>query len=196
MCFKNTLQTYGVVAKTFHWLMAILIIALLIVGLIMADMENSPDKFKLIGLHKEIGITVLFLATLRLGWKVLDVSPLLPSSIGKMAQLGAKAAHLGLYVFMFAMPITGWLMSSAAGFPVSMFGFFIMPNLVAPDKKFAHDMNELHETLAWILIVLIVLHVIAALLHHFYYKDNILRRMLPNFRGKNNAQISENNTGS
>jgi|CXWL01.1.fsa_nt_gi cytochrome b561 len=190
MCFKNTLQTYGVVAKIFHWLMAILVIALLVVGLIMADMENSPDKFKLIGIHKEVGIVVLFLAALRLGWKVLDVSPLLPNSIGKLAQLGAKLLHLSLYALMFAMPITGWLMSSAAGFPVSMFGLFTMPNLVAPDKEFKHDMNELHETLAWVLIALIVLHLLAALLHHFYYKDNVLTRMLPNLKGKNNVQNS------
>ena len=179
MCFKNTLQTYGVVAKIFHWLMAVLIVALLAVGLIMEDMENSPDKFKLIGLHKEFGIVVLTLAALRLGWKVLDVSPLLPESIGKMAQLGAKLLHLSLYALMFAMPITGWLMSSAAGFPVAMFGLFTMPNLVEPDKEFRHDMGELHETLAWVLIALIVLHLLAALLHHFYYKDNVLTRMLP-----------------
>ena len=194
MCFKNTLQTYGVVAKIFHWVMAVLIVVLLAVGLIMADMENSPDKFKLIGIHKEVGIVVLFLAALRLGWKVLDVSPLLPDSIGKLAQLGAKLLHLSLYALMFAMPITGWLMSSAAGFPVSMFGLFIMPNLVAPDKAFGKDMNELHETLAWVLIALIVVHLLAALLHHFYYKDNILKRMLPNLKGKNNVQNS--NTAS
>lgn len=190
MCLKNTLQTYGVVAKAFHWLMAILIVTMLAVGLIMADMENSPDRFKLIGLHKEFGIVVLFLAALRLGWKVLDVSPLLPESIGKMALLGAKSVHAALYALMFAMPITGWLMSSAAGFPVSMFGLFTMPNLVEPNKELRHDMSELHEVFAWILIGLIALHIMAALLHHFYYKDNILKRMLPNLKGKNNVQNS------
>ncbi len=195
MCFKNTLQTYGVIAKAFHWLMAIFIITLLAVGLIMADMENSPDKFKLYGMHKAFGIIVLFLVVLRLGWKVLDVSPLLPASISKVAQLGAKVVHLGLYILMFAMPITGWLMSSAAGFPVSIFGLFTIPNLVAPDKEFGKNMNELHEALAWILIVLITLHVLAALLHHFYYRDNILRRMLPNFKGESNVQNSDTNTG-
>ncbi|MEQ1705258.1 MAG: cytochrome b [Rickettsiales bacterium] len=196
MCLKNTLQTYGVIAKIFHWLMAVLIIVLLAVGLIMADMENSPDKFKLIAIHKEVGIVVLFLASLRLSWKILDVSPLLPDSLGKMAKLGAKLGHFGLYVLMFAMPITGWLMSSAAGFPVSMFGFFVMPNLIAPDKEFSHDMNELHEILAWILMGLIALHIIAALLHHFYYRDNTLIRMLPNFRGKNNDKNSSVNNSN
>ncbi len=187
MCLRNSQQSYGIIAKSFHWLMAILIIGLLAVGLIMADMENSPDKFKLIGLHKEFGLVVLFLACARLGWKILDVSPLLPDNLGKFAKLGAKTAHCLLYILMFAMPLTGWLMSSAAGFPVSMFGLFLMPNLIAPDKQFGHDMGEVHENLAWVLIVLITLHVLAALLHHFYYKDNILRRMLPNFKGKSNV---------
>ncbi len=179
MCLKNTADSYGIAAKTFHWLMAVLIITLIVVGLIMSDMENSPDKFKLIGLHKEVGIIVLALAVLRLGWKVLDVSPSLPDSIGKMAQLAAKLVHLALYFFMFAMPLTGWLMSSAAGFPVSMFGWFTLPNLIAPDKVFGKYMRELHELFAWGLIGLIVLHLLAALFHHFYYKDNVLKRMLP-----------------
>lgn len=185
MCLRNTKNSYGVVAKSFHWLMAILIIFLLAVGLTMADMENSPDKLKLIGLHKEFGIVVLFLASLRLGWKILDVSPLLPEGYSVAAKFVAKLAHFGLYALMFAMPITGWLMSSAAGFPVSMFGLFIMPNIAAPDKEFGHFVRDLHETLAWVLMGLIALHILAALLHHFYYKDNILKRMLPNFRGKN-----------
>ncbi len=192
MCLRNTLQTYGIIAKTFHWLMALLIITLLAVGFIMADMENSPDRFKLIGLHKEIGIIVLGLVVLRLGWKILDVSPLLPD-IGRLAQFGAKAVHSMLYALMFAMPLTGWLMSSAAGFPISMFGWFVMPNLIDPDKEFGKYMRELHGVFAWTLIGLIVLHLGAALIHHFYYRDNILRRMLPNFRGKYNVENSDTN---
>jgi len=187
MSLQNTLQAYGGISKFFHWAVAALIIGMIAVGLVMADMENSPDKFKLIGIHKEFGIVVLCLAAMRLGWKMLNVSPLLPDGMKKTAVLGAKAIHSMLYVLMFAMPITGWLMSSAAGFKVSMFGLFLMPDLVAPDKEFGHKMAEIHEILAYILIVLISLHAAAALLHHFYYKDNILRRMLPNFKGKNDA---------
>lgn len=195
MCFKNTLQTYGVIAKGFHWLMAILIITMIAVGLIMADMENTPDKFKLVGLHKAIGIIVLFLAALRFGWKIINISPALPDSMSKIMKLGANLSHYALYALMFAMPLTGWLMSSAAGFPVSVFGLFVMPNLIAPNKEFGHFMRELHEIFAWTLVGLITLHVSAALLHHFYYKDNILRRMLPNFRGKNEIKNSDYSTG-
>ncbi|MEZ5691498.1 MAG: cytochrome b [Rickettsiales bacterium] len=184
MCFKNTKESYGVIAKSFHWLMAVFIIILLAVGLIMADMENTPDKFKLIGLHKSFGILVLLLAILRLGWKVLDVSPSLPDGMEKFVKLAAKVGHVLLYILMFTMPISGWLMSSAAGFPVSVFGLFVMPDLIGKDKEFAHYLHEIHELLAWALIGLIVVHVLAALFHHFYYKDDILRRMLPRFGGK------------
>lgn len=195
MFLKNTLQDYGSLTKFFHWLIAILIISLLAIGLIMADMENSPDKFKLIGIHKEFGIIVLSLAIMRLGWKTLNISPMLPEGMAKVTIIAAKALHFMLYFLMFAMPITGWLMSSAAGFRVSMFGLFLMPNLIAPDKEFGHQMAQLHEILAYLLIGLILLHISAALLHHFYYKDNILKRMLPNFKGKNNAQNTDINTG-
>lgn len=195
MRFKNTPQFYGPVAKIFHWLLAVLVISMLAVGLIMSGMKNSPDKFKLIGLHKEFGIVVLCLVSLRLGWKVLNVSPLLPENLGKLAIVGAKTVHFLLYVLMFAMPLTGWLMTSAVGFPVSMFGWFLLPNLVAPDKEFANSMNQLHEIFAWALMGLVALHVAAALLHHFYYRDNILLRMLPNLRKRYHVQNSDINTG-
>jgi cytochrome b561 len=195
MHFKNTPQFYGAVAKIFHWLLAALIICMLALGLTMAGMKNSPDKFKLIGLHKELGIVALCLVSLRLGWKMLNVSPLLPESLGKLAIVGARTVHFLLYAMMFAMPLTGWLMTSAVGFPVSVFGLFLLPNLVAPDKALANSMNQLHEIFAWALIGLIALHVAAALLHHFYYRDNILLRMLPNFRKRYHVQNSDINTG-
>jgi cytochrome b561 len=195
MCFKNTLQTFGVVAKAFHWVMAVLIICLLAIGLTMANMENSPDRFKLIGWHKEFGIVALFLVCLRLGWKALNVSPMLPDTIGKIAKLGAHLSHTAVYILMFAMPITGWLMSSAAGLPISMFGLFAMPDLIEPDREFGRYMRELHGIFAWTLIGFITLHILAALLHHFYFHDNVLRRMLPNFRGKNGIKNSDYSTG-
>ncbi len=195
MCIRNTLNSYGVVAKGFHWLMALLIISVLIVGLLLEDYENTPDFLKLIGLHKEFGILVLMLAVLRLGWKVLDISPSLPASMSAASKLAAKLGHFGLYALMFAMPISGWIVSSAAGYPVSFFGLFVLPDLVAVNKDFSHDVKELHELFANALMGLLALHVLAALLHHFYYRDNILTRMLPNFGKKSDVQISDISTG-
>ncbi len=179
MALRNTTQSYGSLAKSLHWLVALLIIGMLAVSLWMVGLPLSPDKFKIYGLHKSVGITILSLAALRLFWKSINESPLLPATMNGLEKFLAKAAHAGLYVMMFAMPLTGWCMSSAAGISVSVFGLFTLPNLVAPDKELKHQFQELHELLAWALIAMIVLHAMAALLHHFYYKDNVLRRMLP-----------------
>src|SRR5689334_2393960 len=121
---KNTEQSYGSVAKFFHWAIFLLIAGLLTVGYIMTGMENGPDKFQLIGLHKSIGVTVLTLALIRLGWKLANVAPLLPDSLHRYEKLAAHTGHALLYMLMIIMPISGWLMSSAAGFSVSVFGLF------------------------------------------------------------------------
>lgn len=200
MCFKkcniqNTLNSYGAVAKLLHWVMAILMISVLIIGLLLEDYEKTPEFFQLIGWHKEFGIMVLFLACVRLGWKVLDISPSLPSSMSTCAKIMAKLGHLGLYFLMFGLPITGWIISSAAGYPVSMFGFFDLPMLTGKDKDFAHDVKEIHELFANGLMALLAVHVLAALVHHFYYKDNILTRMLPNCRKKYDIKNPDISTG-
>jgi cytochrome b561 len=187
MPLKNNSLVYGSIAKLFHWLMAILIIGLIIIGLIMADMDTSPDKLKLIGNHKAIGIIVLFLAVLRLVWKMRNQSPLMPNSLKQWQMKAAKGAHLLLYFFMFAMPLSGWAMSSAAGYPVSVFGLFTMPSLIEPSNELREFFGEMHEIMAFGLIATITLHVGAALQHHFIYKDNILRRMLPYGRLKDDT---------
>jgi len=194
MPVKNTRLAYGSVAKSFHWVVALLILTLLAVGFIMSDMENTPDKFKLYGLHKSVGISVLTLALVRLMWKAVNVAPLLPATLHRMEKLLAHAGHALLYVLMIAMPLSGWLMSSAAGVQVSVFGWFLLPDFVAPDKDVKDFFREAHELLAWALIVMISLHVLAALLHHFYYRNNVLRRMLP-FTKEENYAPSDTATG-
>src|SRR4051812_37121726 len=112
MALRNTTQSYGSIAKSLHWLIALLIIGMLIVGLWMIGLPLSPAKFKIYGLHKSFGITILSLAALRLLWKWINESPLLPDAMNKLEKFLAKAGHAGLYVLIFAMPLTGWCMSS------------------------------------------------------------------------------------
>ncbi len=179
MGLHNTAESYGWLAKTFHWGMALGIIGMLAVGLYMDGLELSPDKLKLYDLHKSIGSILLGLVILRITWKLITPSVMLPDTLDAFQKLAAKAGHAALYGFMFLMPITGWMMSSAYGFPVSVFGWFTLPDLVGKDKELAHLLEEIHETGALVLMALIALHVLAALLHHFRYKDNVLKRMLP-----------------
>lgn len=179
MQIKNNAKQYGFVAKFLHWLMFLLIAGLLTLGLIMTDMKMSPDTLKLYGLHKSFGFTVLVLVTLRLLWKFKNISPTLPVNMRAIEKLVARAAHWLLYALMFAMPLSGWMMSSAAGFPVSVFGLFVLPDLVTPDQELKHLLQETHELLGYALMVVAGLHILAALMHHFYHKNNVLRSMLP-----------------
>lgn len=179
MYWKNRPENYGFVAKSFHWVMALLIIGMLALGLYMDGLPLSADKLRLYGIHKATGAIILFLVALRLIWRLVNLVPPLPSTLPKWQRLGAHLGHLGLYALMFAMPVTGWLLSSAAGFPVSVFGLFTLPNLISPDPQLRELFSGAHELLANALIVLIIAHVAAALKHHFIDKDTILRRMLP-----------------
>ncbi len=192
---RNTLYSYGSVAKFLHWLIALLVIGMLAVGLFMTGMENGPDKFRVYGLHKSTGIMVLLLVAVRLMWKCVNPRPLLPATLHRLEKFLAHAGHVALYALMVAMPLTGWAMSSAAGFPVSVFGLGTLPDFVPPDREMHEFWEETHELLAWVLIVMIALHVLAALLHHFYYKNNILRRMLPFTKEEPYARISDTAAG-
>lgn len=192
----NTRSEYGAVAKAFHWLMFILIAGLLTAGLLMTGMENSPDKFFIYGLHKSFGIIVLLLAALRLIWKIRSLTPELPNAMSKLDKRAAHGAHWLLYALMFALPLSGWAMSSAAGFPVSVFGLFTLPDLAAPDKILKGIMHEAHWLLAYALMAIISVHAAAALWHHFYHRDNVLRRMLPFVRSETiNAQDIDTGAG-
>lgn len=179
MALQNSDEKYGAVAKCFHWGMALIIFGLLVAGIIMTDLPNGPDKFKIYGLHKSFGITVLVLVLLRVFWKMQGKHPKLPDTLSRIEKKLAFLGHAFLYFLMFSLPVTGWIMSSAAGFTVSVFGLFTLPNLVDADKGTKGDFMEIHENMAWLLIGMIIVHVAAALMHHFHHKNTILKRMLP-----------------
>lgn len=176
---NNTQARYGLIAKGFHWLMALAIIGMLALGLYMEDLPLGPAKLEWYGLHKSVGAALLLAVLLRFAWRQANRVPPLPADLSAAERYGAKLAHFGLYGLMLAMPLTGWLMSSAAGFPVSVFGWFMLPDLLAPDKALADRFKEAHEWLAFALIGLALLHALAALYHHVIRRDDVLKRMLP-----------------
>jgi cytochrome b561 len=178
MPIKNTNLAYGSVARFLHWTIFVLITGMLIIGFVMINMENSPAKLQLYALHKSFGILILILACIRIWWKFRNVSPILPDTLDIWQKRAAKANHIILYALMIAMPLSGWAMSSAAGFPVSVFGWFILPSLVPANKALLGLFREMHLIIAYLIIIMTLLHATAAFLHHFYYKDNVLRRML------------------
>jgi cytochrome b561 len=171
--------SYTAVAKLLHWSIGFLIIGMLISGLLMEDLTPITLKFQVIQLHKSFGITILILATLRVLWRLTHKAPPLPFHMPHWQKGAAHLTHFGLYVLMFAMPITGYLMSDASGYHPNLFGLQV-PVLMNAEPSAAKNFFFLHENGAALLWALLAAHVAGALFHHFIVKDNTLRRMLPN----------------
>jgi cytochrome b561 len=179
---ENTEHRYGAVAVLLHWSMAILIIALAGLGLYMVrlpDVGFDTKKITLILYHKEFGLLVLALVVVRLAWRLTNKLPQLVAHLPDWQKIAARFVHLSFYALMFALPITGLLMSSAAGFPVSFFGLFPLPDFVPHDDYLFQQLIQIHKWLGYALILFMLVHVGAALRHHFMFRDDTLRRMLP-----------------
>jgi len=170
---------YTPLAKSLHWLMALMIFGLLALGFYMSDLPLSPEKLQLYSWHKWAGVTVFVLVWLRLAWRITHRPPALPGSMSPLMQLGAHAGHLMLYGLMIAIPLSGWLMSSAKGFQTVWFGVLPIPDLIGKDKALGQSLAKLHEALNIGLLLLVIGHALAAAFHHFVHKDDTLRRMLP-----------------
>ncbi len=179
MKIKNTKESYGAVARGLHWLTALIILGIILAGLYMTTLPNSPDKFQIYALHKSFGLLVLWLVGFRLLWRSFNEQPEAHTSHKLWERLSAKIAHLLLYIAMIAMPLSGWLMSSAGEYPVPFFGFQ-MPDLVGKNPDLAKLMHQTHQLLSYILIGVIGLHGLGALKHHFIDKDSTLVRMMAN----------------
>ncbi|MBN1378618.1 MAG: cytochrome b [Gammaproteobacteria bacterium] len=179
MQWKNTSERYGAIAQLFHWLIVLMIIGQFILVAVFDDLPSGAEKVQIVGLHKAMGMLILLLVALRLIWRWLNPVPVLPATQNKYQRWLARAVHDTLYLLLFAIPLSGWLMSSLAGRPVGFFGWFVFPSLASANKEMAHTLHEVHEMLPIVLLVLVALHILAALLHHFVMKDDVLRRMLP-----------------
>ncbi len=168
---------YTRTAITLHWAIAGLILAGLFMGWTMTDMDITPLRLRVFNYHKWVGITVLALALYRLCWRMWHRAPPLPE-MPHWQQLAARLSHGLLYVLMLAVPLAGWIYSNATGFPVVYLGKLPLPNLVERDKELAAIWVQIHGKLALTLAVLVGLHVLAALQHHFIARDETMRRML------------------
>jgi len=172
MSLKSDSVTYGLGARALHWAIALFILCLIASGYLADDLKG------IIPTHKAVGILVLVLASLRLLWWLLDAKRPGDDEMGPEKYL-ARLVKWALAAVGLVMPLSGWLMSSAADKPIMFFGLFQVPPLLAPDKELAHLFKESHETIASVLVILLALHVAGALRHHFLVKDNVLTRMLP-----------------
>jgi cytochrome b561 len=169
---------YSAPAIALHWLLGLMILGAFCVGLYMSDLPLSPTRLKLFNWHKWAGITILALSAARLLWRLTHRPPAEPAMPLWQAR-ASRAVHGLLYVLFFAVPLVGWAYSSAAGFPVVLFGLFPLPDFVAHDKALAEAIEPWHGALAWTMAALVAVHLAAALKHQFIDKDHLLDRMRP-----------------
>jgi len=179
MTFRNTTRSWGALTKALHWIIVILIIAQFLIASRAHSLPRGPALIEAWGWHKSIGMTIFMLAVIRLVWRWMNPVPDLSAEIQPWERTLAKISHVLLYALLFAVPLTGWMMSSAKNFPVSWFSLFQWPDLVAPDPSLSKILETTHETLVKVLFVVALLHIAGALKHHFMDKNDVLKRMLP-----------------
>jgi cytochrome b561 len=179
MTIRNTPDRWGAVSQLLHWLIVALVAIQATLGLTGLMLPIGMEKLAVLARHKSVGITILGLATLRLLWRWLNPTPPLPSNLKPHERFLAHFTHAALYLLLLAMPLTGWIMSSARGFTVSWFNLVALPNLVPKSETLYNTMVATHATLASALALAVALHIAGALRHHYVLKDNTLRRMLP-----------------
>ena len=180
-------RRYSHGAMLFHWLIAALIVFNLYLGLRM-DWLKGLDRFTVFQLHKSIGITVLALSVLRIGWRLTHRPPPFPSSVQPWERISATVTHWAFYVLMLILPLTGWVIVSASplNIPTLLYKTIPLPHIgVAHDQSLPvraaleRNVGTSHTLLAYLFGALIVLHIAAALKHHFWQHDEVLGRMLP-----------------
>jgi len=184
MRLTNSKQAFGLMAVTLHWLIAVAILGMIWLGKYMTDAED----YTAYQLHKSVGITILAFSLLRLLLRFLDPPPPLPSAMPRVERFAAHLSHWAFYALMIGMPLSGWALISASPsgdmIKTRIWGWFELPALpglkTLADRDAAADaFEDAHEFLATALLVLLALHVMAALKHHFWNRDTVLSRMVP-----------------
>ena len=177
--------------RTIHWLMAALIFVTLPLGVWASLLPGgSGARIEILFFHKSIGVTVLGLIALRIVWRLVVGAPAYVEPLGKLIQAASRAGHLALYALMIAMPVSGYLGSTAGGRAVSWFGLFELPRLVAKDRGLAVAASWAHLGFAWLLACALAAHLGAVVWHAMIRRDSVLTRMWPSFRPASSSGAS------
>lgn len=166
-------------AKFFHWITVLLLVVQYSIGWLMPDVKRDTQPIGLISLHLSIGSLIVLIVLVRLVWRTTHPVPEEPTARAPALRLAARVTHWLLYSLLIAFPLMGWANASSRGWQVSLFGLVPLPPLSPTGSPLGHEMGDIHQIFAWVLIAVVALHVAAALFHHFVIKDDTLRRMLP-----------------
>jgi cytochrome b561 len=176
---STRIARYGAVAQLAHWLTALLLVGGFTLGFYMVDLKLSPTKLKLFSYHKWVGVTIFAVVSLRLAWRLWKPPPALPATMAGWERRSAEVTHRMLYLLVLAVPLSGWLMSSAKGFQTVYFAVLPIPDLVDKNAALGAALERVHWALNKLLLATVTVHVAAALKHHFVDHDDVLLRMLP-----------------
>jgi len=180
-------HAFSALQRALHWLMAVLILAMLFIGVGMVS-TVAPRHVTLEAIHKPLGIAILLLALLRLGVRFRDGAPPLPADLPGWQAMGARASHALLYALMIAMPLIGWSMESAGGYPVVLCGSFYLPAIVAPNPVLHAVLRQAHTCLGFLFFLVILMHLAAALFHALVRRDEVFASMTS---GVGRASVSQ-----
>ena len=175
----NTKQNWGDVAKALHWIMALLIFTMFILGWVARAYPLSPTKLDLFIWHKSIGLTLLGLVCVRLVWRLVNSTPSPPAAISNLEHTLARLGHGVLYALMILMPLSGYVINSTADFGFRFFGWVRVPNFIPANEAWLEIAKIVHLVLFFVFVMMIAIHVTAALRHHFVKNNDVLTRMLP-----------------
>jgi cytochrome b561 len=178
MPLRNTAENYGSLARFLHWSIVILVIVQFFLAESADELPDGLEKLRILTWHKSFGMLVLLLASARILWKLANRGRPVPAGTGLLKK-AATAGHGLLYLLILLQPLSGWAMSSAANYPITFFGWFQVPALLATNHDLHERLEGVHEALFYVLVTVAVVHVAAALYHHFFLKDDVLRRMSP-----------------
>ena len=176
---RNTASSYGRVSQGLHWLVMALVIGQIYLAVAAFRAMEPAREAGLLALHRPLGMTILGLMLARLAWRLMNVQPALVATLSGAQRGLARTTHWMLYALLLLIPLTGWVKAGADGVDLSYFGLFSVPHLAGPDAGLAKSLRMVHLYLNTALLALVPVHVLAALWHHFWRRDQTLRRMLP-----------------
>lgn len=176
---RNSVHRYGRVAQGLHWLIVLLVFLQIYLAVAAFGANDPGRESELLALHRPLGITILGLILVRLGWRLVNAVPPAPRTIAAPLRFVARATHWLLYALLISIPLVGWVKAGSEGIDVNYFGWFTVPNWLGPEPDLSQPLRMTHLYLNTALLGLVSLHVLAALWHQFWVKDATLRRMLP-----------------
>lgn len=176
---RNTANNYGGVAKALHWLVVAVVVGQIYLAITSFGTDEPLRKAALLALHRPLGVTILCLMIARLAWRLNSLQPALPGTLSPAGRGLARATHYTLYALLLLIPLVGWVKAGAEGINISFFGLFPILALTGTDDSLVQPLRMTHLYLNTALLALVPVHVLAALWHQFWRRDNTLRRMLP-----------------